>query len=65
MKIQSLPPQTFEAVYTKEFAEEQKNRYLGAVEAYKQHFGGIDGEMDRTAWYSDGQHVHQLLGYAR
>ena len=47
MKIQSLPPQTFEAVYTKEFAEEQKKRYLAAVEAYKQHFGGIDGDKFR------------------
>lgn len=47
MKIQSLPPQTLEAVYTKEFAEQQKSRYLAAVEAYKQHFGGIDGDNFR------------------
>ena len=41
MKLECLPPQTIETLYTKELAAQQKERYISAVKAYEQHFGGI------------------------
>ena len=47
MKPECLPPQTLENLYTKQCVQEQRSRYLAAVEAYKAHFGGIDEKSFR------------------